>query len=240
MKILIAIPAYNEAKILRQNIEQIVTFIRTNFSQDQLKIVIADNNSKDNTRQIADQLMAEYPEVGYLFVGEQGKGYAVIAVWQKWQAEYDIFSFMDADLATDLAALPDLIEGIKQGNDLVIGSRYLKGSRINRTIARRIFSFGYHLFLEILLGTRIKDMPCGFKALNKKVLQEIVPQITNRTWFFDSELVYLAEKNGFKIKEIPVNWQEPRQAEDKSRVNLTKVTYLYLKESLRLRWQRKK
>lgn len=237
-KILIVLPSYNEAKILETNVTKLLEFVRSNLNGNDFKIIISDNNSKDNSREVADKLKALFPEVDYLFVPEQGKGNAIITPWQKWLADFDIFIFMDADLATDLQSLPDLIAGINNGYDLVTGSRYLKESQVKRTVWRRLFSFGYRCLLKLVLGTKIRDLPCGFKAATPKVVKEILPQVRNRTWFFDSELVYLAEKAGLKIKEIPVKWQEPRGKEDKSRVNITKVTLLYWQEVWRLRFRK--
>jgi len=236
MKILIGLPAYNEAKILAANVLKLVQFCRENIVSDNYKIVISDNNSKDETSQVSQSLISQYPEVDYLFVPTQGKGYAIEKPWLEGESRYDIFIFMDADLATDITALPRLIEAIKSGYDLAIGSRYLKESQVKKSFGRQVFSFCYHLVLKILLGTKIKDMPCGFKAANAKIIKNIVPQIKNHTWFFDSEMVYLTEKAGCKIKEIPVHWVEPRLGDDKSRVNLFKVSFLYLCEALRLKF----
>lgn len=238
MKILIVLPSYNEAKILDANITQLVNFCRANLSSHIFKIVISDNNSQDNTKEVAAVLQAKYPEVDYLFVPEQGKGNAISAPWLKWQNDFEIFIFMDADLATDLKDLPLLISGIQAGNDLVIGSRNLPQSQVRRTLFRQFFSFGYRLALKILLNTRVKDMPCGFKAVNQRVIKQIVPQIQEQTWFWDSELVYLAEKRGYKIKEIPVKWQEPRNGEDKSRVSFLQVSWLYLKKSWQIKFRK--
>jgi glycosyltransferase involved in cell wall biosynthesis len=235
MKLIIVLPSYNEAKILDANVTKLVKFCRANLSGHDFKIVISDNNSKDNTREVSADLQAKYPEVDYLFVPQQGKGQAISIPWVKWQEEFEAFIFMDADLATDLSALPELISGIQAGNDLVIGSRNLPESQVSRTFFRRFFSLGYRLALRILLQTKVKDMPCGFKAVNQKVIKEILPQVQEQTWFWDSELVYLAEKQGLKIKEVPVKWQEPRGGADKSRVSFMQVSWLYLKKAWGLR-----
>jgi glycosyltransferase AglD len=238
MKILIVLPSYNEAKILEANITRLLEFIKANLSGHYFKIVIADNNSQDNTKEIALALQAKYPQVDYLFAPQQGKGNAISAPWLKWQDDFEIFIFMDADLATDLEALPKLILGIQAGNDLAIGSRNLPQSQVKRALFRQIFSLGYRLALKILLKTKIKDMPCGFKAVNQKVIKQIAPKIQEMTWFWDSELVYLAEKHGYKIKEVPVKWREPRSGEDKSRVSFMQVSWLYLKKAWQLKFRK--
>ncbi len=240
MKILIVLPAYNEAKILEANVTKLLLFVRANLSNQEFKLIISDNNSTDDTQTVAESLKVKFPEVDYIFVPEQGKGNAIMVPWQKLQNDYNLYIFMDADLATDLQSLPDLISGLNNGYDLVLGSRYLKASQVKRTIWRRMFSLGYRCLLKLVLGTKVRDLPCGFKAVTPRVVKEIIPKIRNHTWFFDSEMVFLAEKDGLKIKEIPVKWQEPRGNEDKSRVNMLKVTSLYFKEVWRLRKQCKK
>jgi len=238
MRILIVLPSYNEAKILEANVARLLEFIRANLNGYNFKIVIADNNSRDNTKEAAMTICSKFPQVEYLFVPRQGKGNAISISWQKDRDNFDIFIFMDADLATDLGALPKLISAIESGYDLALGSRNLAESEVVRTSFRKFFSLGYRLILKIILGTRIKDMPCGFKAVNQKVVKQIAPQVQEQTWFWDSELVYLAEKQGYKIKEVPVKWQEPRSGEDKSRVSFMQVSWLYLKKAWGLKFRK--
>ncbi|HDQ23168.1 MAG TPA: glycosyltransferase [Candidatus Uhrbacteria bacterium] len=235
MKILIAIPAYNEEKIIRENVLKLFNFLDQNLGGYDYKVIIADNNSGDQTGSIVKDLEKNIEKLEYFYLSQKGKGLAVMRAWQKFQAEFDIFVFMDADLSTNLKALPFLIEAINQGYDIAVGSRYLKGSETDRSLGRKFFSFGYRLALKIMLGMKTKDLSCGFKACNQKVIKEILPQIENQTWFFDTEMVWLAEKKGYKIKEVPVHWREPRGHEDKTRVNLLGVSWLYLKEIWRLK-----
>lgn len=236
-KILIVIPAYNEEKLLLSSIVKLYGFCQQRLGSG-WRIVVADNQSTDRTAAIAKSLATEYPGVDYLSVGIKGKGAAIRAGWQS--ATADIYCFMDADLATDLAALPDLILAIESGSDVAIGSRYLPASKVTRTLGRRFFSIGYRLALKLILGTKVHDLPCGFKAINSKIKESILPVVTNNNWFFDSELVLIAEKRGFNIAEIPVTWSEPRGAQDKSRVNLVAVARSYLSEISRLKTRLKK
>ncbi|MFA6215730.1 MAG: glycosyltransferase [Patescibacteria group bacterium] len=232
MKIVIAIPAYNEEKILEKNVLKIFEFCKNNLAGD-WQIVIADNKSIDQTSAIGKNLASRHPEIKYLFVGVKGKGAAIKAAWQDFSA--DVYCFMDADLATDLAALPLLFSGIGEGSDIVIGSRFHSGSQVERSLVRRVFSLGYHLALKILLQTKIKDMPCGFKAINSKIKESLLPLVLDNEWFFDSELVILAEKKGYKIKEIPVVWHDPREGFDKSRVKPVSLALAYFKKILILK-----
>jgi len=232
MKAIIVIPAYNEALILEENIIKLFNFAKKKLTAD-WRIVIADNNSTDKTAEIAKRLAAKFPEITYLFISQKGKGIAIKTAWQKNSA--DIYCFMDADLATDLSALLALVAGIMEGNDIVIGSRYHPQSILKRSFVRKLISQGYRSVLKIFLGLKIQDAPCGFKAINNKVKENILPQVKNQKWFFDSELVILAEKQGYKIKEIPINWRDFRKGRDKSRVKTLSLSWSYLKEVLELR-----
>jgi glycosyltransferase involved in cell wall biosynthesis len=233
MKILIAIPVYNEESILAENAKKIYDFFKKNITDD-WQIVIADNNSNDRTGNIGKDLEKNFKEIKYLYISEKGKGRAIRAAWEN--AEADVYIFMDADLATDLSALPALVAAVSQENfDLAAGSRFHKNSKVKRSFLRKFISRAYRFILRLALRSKIKDAPCGFKAVNSKIIKNIVPQIKNNEWFFDTELVILAEKNNYSIKEIPVIWTEHKKIGRKSRVNFIKVSLGYLKEIWRLK-----
>lgn len=232
MMVVIVLPVYNEEKILKNNVEQIFDFCKNNLNDD-WQILIVDNLSTDKTGAIVKELAQANQLIKYLYINKKGKGAAIKAGWESIDA--DIYVFMDVDLATDLSALPHLISEIKNGYDLVVGSRYQNGSLVKRSLFRRIFSFGYKKILGLIVNIKIKDAPCGFKAINSKIKASILPQIKNQEWFFDSELVILADKAGYKIKEIPVIWQDRREGKDKSRVNPFAVGWDYLKEVIKIR-----
>jgi glycosyltransferase involved in cell wall biosynthesis len=232
MKITIAIPVLNEEKILQQNIEQIFLFCQKNIKDD-WQIIIADNNSTDKTGEIGKNIASSYSHVRYVYLPQRGKGLAIRSVWEKYPA--DVYCFMDADLATDLSALPRLLTEIVSGADLAIGSRYLKESKVQRSTVRKIFSLGYKFLLRLIIGTRVSDAPCGFKAISEKIRQELLVQVADNFWFFDSELVLRAEKAGYHIAEVPVSWKEPRTKQDGSRVNTLAVSWAYLKKVLALK-----
>ena len=235
MKVIIAIPCYNEEKILENNIKIVLEAVR-NLPQD-IKIVISDNNSKDKTAEIGQRLAGENDKIEYIFIGEPGKGAAVMEAWKKYDA--DIYGFMDADLATDLSALPLAIEylspsssppyqGGEVANDfeIVIGSRRIKGARAERELYRKFTSAILNLIVRIILKTKIRDTACGFKFFKKEVLDKILSRVKDRKFVFDTELLILAERSGFKIKEIPVNWKE--KGERGSSVNVYPTSKEYL------------
>ncbi len=237
MRILIALPAYNEELILGKNILTLLSFCRHNLKDD-YKLVIADNASADRTGVIGQELAKKHSEIDYLFIPQKGKGMAIRAAWQKYEADY--YCFMDMDLATDLSALPVLINEIKGGSDVVIGSRFHRLSAVSRSLKRKLISLVYHYIIKIIFKLKINDLPCGFKAINNQVKINLLPQIKNNNYFFDSELVILADKAGYKIKEIPISWSDYRQIGRKSTVNVFDTAVKYLKEVWRLRKRLKK
>lgn len=233
MKTIITIPAYNEESILKVNILKIFDFCKKNLNIE-WQVVIADNKSTDQTSIIGKELASKHQQIEYLYVDQKGKGAAISASWQKFNA--DIYCFMDADLATNLSALPELISGIQEGNDVVVGSRRHSRSKVERSLIRKLFSLGYRLIANFLLNLKIRDLPCGFKAINHRIKMDILLQVENKEWFFDSELIILAEKKGYKIKEIPVIWKDLREGgDDKSKVKAISLSFAYFKQLLALR-----
>ncbi|MBI5071925.1 glycosyltransferase [Candidatus Falkowbacteria bacterium] len=233
MKILIAIPVYNEEAILAENVTKLYDFLKKNIADD-WQIIIADNNSTDRTSDIGKDLEKNIGEIKYLHIPQKGKGRAIRAAWESNDAE--VYVFMDADLATDLSALPALVAAVGRENyDLAAGARFHKDSKVNRSTLRKLISRIYRFILRMILGLKTKDAPCGFKAVNRAIVQNIIPQIKNNEWFFDTELVILAEKNNYRIKEIPVIWTEHKKIGRKSRVSFIKVSLGYLKEIWRLK-----
>ena len=234
MKWLIALPSYNEALVLEKNVNKLVDFCQKNLAADiDWRLIIADNNSQDQTAAIGKDLARRYPAVTYFFIGQKGKGTAIKAAWESQAA--DVYCFMDADLATDLSALPRLVQAMAGGAEVVIGSRFQPQSQVKRSMIRWLVSWGYRLALKILLKTKINDAPCGFKAINQAVKTAILPLVQNKEWFFDSELVILAEKKGYWVQEIPVIWADPREGKDKSRVKVFSLGRDYLKQIFVLR-----
>lgn len=233
MKINITIPAFNEEAILRKSITTLSNFLHKNITHDEWNIIIVDNNSNDNTAKIAKDLSEKFHYIKYLFTHIKGKGIAIKTGWLKFPA--DIYIFMDADLSTDLEALPNLIKSIKDdGHDIAVGSRFHAQSKVKRNIVRKIISWGYKVIKKILTGSTISDAPCGFKAVNDRVIKEILPKIKNNEWFFDSEILIIAEKQKYKIKEIPVKWEDIREKGDKSKVKVIKLSIEYFRNILEL------
>lgn len=231
-KISIVIPVYNEELILKNNILKVFEFAKNNLSNYDWQIIISDNNSSDRTSLIAKELAGAHPEIKYFFISEKGKGRAVLGAWELYPVDINIF--MDVDLSTDLSALPELIGSIEAGYDLALGSRNLANSRVKRSLGRKIISRILNLILKIFLGIKVSDTACGFKAINRKVLANLSQKIKNQSWFFDTELIFLAQKNGYKIKQIPVIWEE-FNGERKSRGSVLGFMLEYIRGIIRLR-----
>ncbi|MBU2540086.1 glycosyltransferase [Patescibacteria group bacterium] len=221
----IVIPVYNEEGIINRVITTLCDFCKKNLRNYNWKIIIVDNNSTDRTMEIAKNLVKEFNgEIFYKFIPQKGKGLAIRESWKSFDA--DIYVFMDADLATDLSALPTLIRELENDNNLVIGSRFIKGSFVKRSLSREIVSRIFSIITRLMFGLKIKDYTCGFKGVDKNVINKILSQVKNNTFFFDTELVIRSAIDGLKIKEIPIIWED--RDKNKSRVNVLKVTKEYL------------
>ncbi|MEK9152042.1 MAG: glycosyltransferase [Patescibacteria group bacterium] len=230
--IVIALPALNEAAVLGDAVVK-VRRAASALAGYATTVVIADNGSDDGTERIGRELAAANSDVRYLRLNRRGKGRAIRASWEKYPA--DIAVFMDADLSTDLAALPSLIAAIDDGADVAVGSRRHPDSRVLRTPMRRLTSWGYLAALRLFIGTKVADMPCGFKAVTARVVREVLPAVRDQGWFFDSELVLRAERRGFTIREVPVDWRDDRDRPRKSKVAVFRLGREYLRKVFELR-----
>lgn len=214
--LVVVLPARNEATIIRSNLERVCAFLARELHEP-WEIIVTVNGSTDATAAIVHDIAMREPRVECLEIPEVGKGHAVLAGWTRavqlstLNSPLSILAFMDADLATDLAALPQLIAAIRAGADIAVGSRYAPGARVERSALRRIVSRAYRMLLHTMFGLRVSDAPCGFKAVNARVVRDIVPRIRDTQWFFDTELLIRAQRAGMRIVEIPVSWREPRR-----------------------------
>ncbi len=230
LKVDIVIPVLNEEKALPVCIANLREFL-SEKSPYSYRIVIADNGSMDSTPQIAQTLSEQNPDVSWIHLDIRGRGRALRKAWL--ESDSDILSYMDVDLSTNLEAFPRLLKGIgEEGFDLAIGSRLMKESIVKkRTVKREFTSRVYNLIIKAMFFTRFTDAQCGFKAISRSAAQLLIPYIKDQGWFFDSELLILAEKTGFTIKDVPVTWID----DPDSRVNVIKTATDDLKGLWRLR-----
>jgi putative flippase GtrA len=200
----IVVPVRNEESDLAPSVRRLAGYLRESFPFS-ARITIADNGSTDATWAIARQLACELPEVRAVHMELPGRGRALRAIWS--QSEAEVLAYMDVDLSTDLNALLPLVAPLLSGHsDLAIGTRLARGSRVIRGPKREIISRGYNLLLRTLMGARFSDAQCGFKAIRRDQARALLPLTQDTGWFFDTELLVLAERAGLRIHEIPVDW----------------------------------
>jgi glycosyltransferase involved in cell wall biosynthesis len=227
----IVIPVYNEEHVLTQSVTTLRDFLSKNLSQE-WKIVIADNASTDKTWEVAQSLSQKYPDVVGVHIDQKGRGRALRKTWLESQA--DIVSYMDVDLSTELEAFPKLIDAIAgEGYGVAIGSRLMRESNVKRSFKRELTSRGYNLIIKAMFFSKWHDAQCGFKAVSREAAQALVPLIQNQEWFFDTELLLLAGRKGFRIKEVPVAWVE----DPDTRVHIIKTVREDIGGLLRLRFR---
>ncbi len=226
----IVIPVLNEQEALPICIAKLQNYISNNIEQ-KCNIVIADNGSNDDTPEVSKHLVSEYENIQYIRIPERGRGLALKTVWSK--SESDIVCYMDVDLSTDLDALPILIDHLNGNHHIAVGSRLSKTSKVsNRSFQRELTSRGYNFLLKIFFFNKFHDAQCGFKGLRTITAKKILPLIKDNKWFFDTELLLIAEKSGFEIANIPVQWTDDKD----SRVNVVKTIIEDLKGIFRLRF----
>jgi len=200
----IVIPVHNEERGLRVSVLRLHAYLTQQFPFS-ARITIADNASTDSTPAVAAELAEELPEVRVLRLKEKGRGRALAAAWLTSDAR--VVSYMDVDLSTDLSALLPLVAPVISGHSQVsIGSRLVTGARVTRGPKREVISRVYNILLRLVLRVRFKDAQCGFKALRADVARSLLPDVVNRNWFFDTELLVRAERAGLRIHELPVDW----------------------------------
>jgi len=200
----IVVPVFNEAAALEPSVRRLHAFLRSEMPFT-WRIVIADNASTDCTPALSERLAAELPGVAVLRLDRKGRGRALRAAWSASRAR--VVAYMDVDLSTDLRALLPLVAPLLSGHsDLAIGTRLAHGSRVVRGPKRELISRGYNAILHATLRARFSDAQCGFKAVRRDVLDGLLADVRDDAWFFDTELLVLAQRRGLRIHEIPVDW----------------------------------
>ena len=226
----VTVPVYNEEKVLEQSVRLLYSYLTDNLPFD-FVITIADNASTDGTFAIAQRLRTELPRVRAVHLDRKGRGLALRHVWSN--SEADIVAYMDADLSTGLAAFLPLIAPLLSGHgDLSVGSRLAYGAQVVRGPKREIISRVYNLLLRTVLSARFSDAQCGFKAGRTEVIRALLPAVTDDAWFFDTELLMLAQRQGLRIYQVPVTWTE----DPDSKVEIVRTALADLRGVARLRF----
>ena len=202
----IVVPVFDEEPTLRANIELLLAYLRREFPFT-FGIVIADNASTDGTWTIARELEAAHSEVSALHVPRKGRGLALRTAWLSSHA--DVVSYMDVDLSTNLTSFLPLVAPLLSGHsELAIGTRLGHGAHVRRQLKREVLSRGYNALIHAGFRATFSDAQCGFKAVRADVARRLLPLVADDGWFFDTELLLLAERNGMRIHEVPVDWIE--------------------------------
>ncbi|MDF5752315.1 bifunctional glycosyltransferase family 2/GtrA family protein [Spongiactinospora sp. TRM90649] len=213
----IVIPVHNEERVLESSVRRLHGYLAGMFPYG-FRITIADNASTDATWPVAKGLAADLPDVRAVHLAEKGRGRALRHVWAGSDA--DVVAYMDVDLSTDLDAFLPLVAPLLSGHsDLAIGTRLDYAANVVRGPKREVISRAYNLLLRSILGARFSDAQCGFKAVRAEVAQALLPSVRDEEWFFDTELLLLAERHGLRIHEVPVDWVD----DPDSRVDIVKT-----------------
>ena len=226
----IVIPVLNEEETLPQSAMILNQFLSENLPNNPWRVVIADNGSTDNTRSVGEMLARKYPGISYVYVPQRGRGRALRTAWLESNA--DMMSYMDVDLSTNLNSFPKLVQAVEEGYDIAIGSRLVGGAKVTRSLKREVISRSYNLIIKAFFFFPFHDAQCGFKVMNRRTARALVPLVQNNNWFFDTELLVIAVKRGFRVKEIPVEWVE----DPNSRVRVLSTAWEDIKGLLRLRF----
>jgi glycosyltransferase involved in cell wall biosynthesis len=224
VQVSVVLPAYNEASTLEDTVAKIMEALEE-FAES-YEVIIAEDGSTDGTDKIAEALAGKYPCVKYMH-GEKrlGRGAALKNAFEKSSGK--VLVYMDVDLATDIRQLESLVRAVEEEEfDIAIGSRMLSESKVERTRTRQIASKSYSFLVRTMLGSKIKDYQCGFKAFRREPLMRLLGEVNSRHWFWDTEIIVRAFRKGYTIKEIPVKWKGGRE---------TKVKLL--KDSFSMGWQ---
>ncbi len=228
----LVIPCYNEQRVIARSVRTTLAWIDAHPEHGhEWRVVVADNASTDRTLEVARELEAEHPgRVAALHIPVKGRGMALRTAWLTSQAA--VVAYMDADLSTHLDHLGELIDPIVRGEvALTYGTRLAAASRTNRGLRRELISRGYVRILRLALGLRVSDAQCGFKAMSREAARALVPLVRDNRWFFDSELLFVAQRNGYRMLEVPVRWDE----DDDSRVAIVRTAIEDLRGIWRLR-----
>ncbi len=202
----VVIPVYNEERALEGSVRRVRAFLdeQVPFTA---RVTIADNASVDATWAIAEHLAATVPGITAVHLDQKGRGRALKQVWLASDAE--VVAYMDVDLSTDLSALLPLVTPLVSGHSQVaIGTRLSSDSHVRRGAKRELISRSYNLMLRTGLQAHFSDVQCGFKAMRADAARELLPYVEDTGWFFDTEVLVLAEKAGLRIHEVPVDWTD--------------------------------
>ncbi|MGD6806340.1 MAG: dolichyl-phosphate beta-glucosyltransferase [Candidatus Bathyarchaeia archaeon] len=233
VKVSVVLPAYNEVDYLAPAVEK--TMQALNAFTDAYEIIIAEDGSTDGTAERSQELADKYPCVKHIHRDARlGRGTALNNAFK--QSSGEVLAYMDLDLATDLKYLKPLIDAIAlEGYDFATGSRMMAQSKAKRSFTRGFSSKTYNFLVRHMLGSKLHDHQCGFKAFKREPTLSLLGEVQAKHWFWDTEIMVRANICGYKIKEIPVEWKSGKD----TKVNLVKDSWSMFKQIMGLWWKLK-
>jgi len=233
VEVSVVFPAYNEVDYLDSAVQKIIQTL--NEFTSSYEIIIAEDGSSDGTAERSEELAQKYPYVRHIHREKRlGRGIALKNAFK--QSLGKVIVYMDLDLATNLKALKPLVEAITvDGYDFSTGSRMLPQSKVERSLRRSISSKTYNFLVRRMLGSKLRDHQCGFKAFKRDPVLQLLDQVDATHWFWDTEILVRAQRHGFKVKEIPVEWQSGKG----TKVNLIKDSWNMFRQVIKLWWKLK-
>jgi len=231
LQVSVVLPAYNEVTYLEPAVEK--TMQTLNSFTDTYEIIIAEDGSTDGTAERAQELTQKYPCLKHIHRTQRlGRGTALNNAFE--QSHGEVLVYMDLDLATDLKYLKPLIQAISvEEYDFATGSRMMPKSEAERTFSRGLSSKTYNFLVRRLLGSKLRDHQCGFKAFKREPLLNLIGKVEAKHWFWDTEVMVRGHREGLRIKEFAVEWHSGRD----TKVNLVKDSWNMFWQILALWWK---
>jgi len=210
VEVSVVLPAYNEERTIEPIVRETRRALASFLPSDSFEVIVAEDGCEDDTPAIADDLAETFADVRHFHSDERlGRGGALNAAFQT--ADGDVLVYFDTDLATDIDHLERLVESVRSGEyDVATGSRWMPGSVADRPAKRGVPSLAFNVAVRVLLGSRLRDHQCGFKAFDRSAFEELRPLVENEHWFWDTEMLVRAQRRGFRVEEFAVDWK-PRE-----------------------------
>lgn len=219
------VPCYKEEEILAENIRLLEDYLEENT--DSFEIILVEDHSKTPTAEEAQSIASKRKNIRHIHSDVNGRGVSIEKGIR--ESQHRLTGYMDADLATDINHIPEFVEKLEDGCDIVIGSR-TKGN-VKRKLRRKIPSIVFNRLGKTILGSEIEDHQCGFKFFRKEKVEKILKDVKNRHFFWDAELLIIAQRKNLHVCTVAVRWEEKGD----STVNLIPDSLKFLKEILRLK-----
>ncbi|MDT3436159.1 flippase-like domain-containing protein [Haloarcula sp. 1CSR25-25] len=233
VEVSVVLPAYNEADTIERTVSTTLETLASFLPEDTYEVIVAEDGCSDRTPEIATRLANEDSRIRHVHSDDRlGRGGALEYAFER--ANGETLVYFDTDLATDMSHLEELVNAVRvDGYDVATGSRWLPENRADRPAKRGVPSFGYNTLVRTLLRSDLRDHQCGFKAFDRGALETLLPLVQDEHWFWDTELLVKAQRNGYRVTEFPVDWT-PR---GDSKVDIVRDVFGMGSQILRTFWE---